>query len=506
MPQPRKIQPDEFYFHMEPRGHREPITFGSCRDACGGDVVHVAMMAAGPDAAKAVVTVVKSILIQRTRPIAVHLLVDHVSTAVLEEIFSTWQVSCLSVSFHLLLDYTAEIAWVRTAHASGPYGLSKLIYERLLLDVDRVIAIDTDLVFDSDIAVLWGLFQSFNQTNIIGAVSQQSDWYHGHVPDVPETLIWPAVGRGINSGVMLLHLERMRLFRWRDYWTRITREQMRTTPVTGLADQDIFNLAMVNDPALIMILPCEWNVQIHSSTLAEACYRGTKPNVLHWNSPQKFNTTLAKNQTFFDIYRRIQTTDGETLRHPPSQCHLPDAPVAVATGSQYPNITDECWDMRIATIRVYRTHLNYGTASQNKRLYECKLSGNLTEAMLLLRTYNMINIFSTSHVLAQHRFFKFVESNRQKFADNGILLPENIGAICSEVPIGADPEDISRSDMTLVTQTSFDRLYLMPRLLRAWSGPISVAVYLLDAELPQLDAMMQSWSEHSNKLCSPLCI
>jgi glycosyltransferase-like protein LARGE len=44
---------------------------------------------------------------------------------------------------------------------------------RCLLNLIYVV----DLVFTTDIAELWALFSRFRQSECIGAVAQQSDWY-----------------------------------------------------------------------------------------------------------------------------------------------------------------------------------------------------------------------------------------------------------------------------------------------------------------------------------------
>lgn len=69
----------------------------------------------------------------------------------------------------------------------------------------------------------------------IGLVENQSDWYLGnlwrnHRP-------WPALGRGFNTGVILLRLDRLRQAGWEHMWKLTATRELLTLPATSLADQ-----------------------------------------------------------------------------------------------------------------------------------------------------------------------------------------------------------------------------------------------------------------------------
>ena len=49
-----------------------------------------------------------------------------------------------------------------------------------------------------------------------------------------------------------------------------------------------------------------------------------------------------------------------------------------------------------------------------------------------------------------------------------------------------DPDADEKSDVTLVAQLSMDRLHMIESLCVQWSGPISLALYLSDAEAYQV--------------------
>lgn len=56
-----------------------------------------------------------------------------------------------------------QVSWIPNKHYSGLYGLMKLVLPGALPpDLARVIVLDTDVTFASDIAELWALFAHFS--------------------------------------------------------------------------------------------------------------------------------------------------------------------------------------------------------------------------------------------------------------------------------------------------------------------------------------------------------
>jgi hypothetical protein len=41
---------------------------------------------------------------------------------------------------------------------------------------------------------------------------------------------------------------------------------------TSLADQDIFNAVITQNPHILYEIPCQWNVQLSDNTRSESCY------------------------------------------------------------------------------------------------------------------------------------------------------------------------------------------------------------------------------------------
>lgn len=141
-------------------------------------------------------------------------------------------------TWHPLPSPQPLISWIPNTHYSGLYGLMKLVLPSILpLSLARVIVLDTDVTFSSDIAELWALFAHFSgetpatlpwpapspaypgsccglarsphlqaapscpplpDKQVVGLVENQSDWYLGNLWKNHRP--WPALGRGFNTG------------------------------------------------------------------------------------------------------------------------------------------------------------------------------------------------------------------------------------------------------------------------------------------------------------------
>ncbi|KAK2490287.1 hypothetical protein MC885_009898 [Smutsia gigantea] len=434
------------------------------------ELLHVAIVCAGHNSSREVVTLVKSMLFYRKNPLHLHLVADAVARNILETLFHTWMVPALRVSFcdadelkagALALLYSfqpsqpgTQISWIPNKHYSGLYGLMKLVLPGVLPpDLARVIVLDTDVTFASDIAELWALFADFSgerpgtpshpaplpglskppcclalsqgpvaasgssrmpslpDKQVIGLVENQSDWYLGnlwrnHRP-------WPALGRGFNTGVILLQLDRLRQAGWEQMWKLTAMRELLTLPATSLADQDIFNAVIKEHPGLVQTLPCVWNVQLSDHTLAERCYlEASDIKVIHWNSPKKLRVKNKHAGFFRNLYLTFLEYDGNLLRRELFGCPSPPPTEAEQLPQALAQLDEEdlCSGFRQQQLSVHRVHITF--------------------------------------------------------------LPH-------------EPPPSRPNDVTLVAQLSMDRLQVLETLCRHWPGPMSLALYLTDAEAQQ---------------------
>uniref|UniRef100_H2SEV6 LARGE xylosyl- and glucuronyltransferase 2 n=2 Tax=Takifugu rubripes TaxID=31033 RepID=H2SEV6_TAKRU len=375
------------------------------------ELIHVACVCAGHNASRDVVTLVKSVLFHRRNPLHFHFITDTVANQILSSLFQSWMVPSVQVSFYDADELKSEVSWIPNKHYSGIYGLMKLTLTKALpSDLRKVIVLDTDITFATDIAELWGIFRKFTEKQVIGLVENQSDWYLGNLWKNHKP--WPALGRGFNTGVILLYLERLRRIGWEQMWRLTAEKELMSMLSTSLADQDIFNAFIKQNPVLVHQLPCFWNVQLSDHTRSEQCYTEVSDlKVIHWNSPKKLRVKNKHVEFFRNLYLTFLEYDGNLLRRELFGCPSQSSPENVQLQAALEELDedDQCYDFRRERLTAHRVHLYF----------------------------------------LQYEY--------------------------------TPTED----DITLVAQLSMDRLQMLEAICKHWEGPISLALYMSDAEAQQ---------------------
>nr|XP_045370549.1 LARGE xylosyl- and glucuronyltransferase 1 [Camelus bactrianus] len=366
------------------------------------ETIHVAIVCAGYNASRDVVTLVKSVLFHRRNPLHFHLIADSIA-----------EHPAVRVDFYNADELKSEVSWIPNKHYSGIYGLMKLVLTKTLpANLERVIVLDTDITFATDIAELWAVFHKFKGQQVLGLVENQSDWYLGNLWKNHRP--WPALGRGYNTGVILLLLDKLRKMKWEQMWRLTAERELMGMLSTSLADQDIFNAVIKQNPFLVYQLPCFWNVQLSDHTRSEQCYRDVSDlKVIHWNSPKKLRVKNKHVEFFRNLYLTFLEYDGNLLRRELFGCPS-EADVNSENLQKQLSELDEddlCYEFRRERFTVHRTHLYF-------LHYEYEPASDST-------------------------------------------------------------------DVTLVAQLSMDRLQMLEAICKHWEGPISLALYLSDAEAQQ---------------------
>uniref|UniRef100_A0AAZ3PAH1 Uncharacterized protein n=1 Tax=Oncorhynchus tshawytscha TaxID=74940 RepID=A0AAZ3PAH1_ONCTS len=325
------------------------------------ELIHVACVCAGHNASRDVVTLVKSILFHRRNPLHFHFITDAVANQILSSLFQSWMVPSVQVSFYDADELKSEVSWIPNKHYSGIYGLMKLTLTKALpSDLTKVIVLDTDITFATDIAELWAIFRKFTDKQVIGLVENQSDWYLGNLWKNHKP--WPALGRGFNTGVILLYLERLRRIGWEQMWRLTAERELMSMLSTSLADQDIFNAFIKQNPVLVHQLPCFWNVQLSDHTRSEQCYTEVSDlKVIHWNSPKKLRVKNKHVEFFRNLYLTFLEYDGNLLRRELFGCPSQATSESVRLQGALEELDedDQCYDFRRERITVHRVHLYF---------------------------------------------------------------------------------------------------------------------------------------------------
>ncbi|KAM3726968.1 Xylosyl- and glucuronyltransferase LARGE2s [Dirofilaria immitis] len=322
-------------------------------------VLHLALVVCGGvQLSYPLSTLIKSILRYRQQAIVLHLLVDDIAMKILSLLFSTWRLPAVKVVFYNASQYLDRVSWIPNRHYSGRYSFLKLILNDILsTDVDKVIALDADVLIMDDIAQLWSFFSKMTNLQAIGLVENLSDWYLLNI-SIPERIVWPAWGRGFNSGVMLLDLAKLRNISWSYIWEETASKNIREYGPTELADQDVMN-AVINDHQwIVQKLPCEWNFQLGFQSQQNLCpVEISHLKLVHWNSPLK--TRIVNRYAVFlrRYYDRIRDMDGNMFRSNIIHCHYGSEYSTFDKISEYDDNDDGCNEIRYARFITYRTLL-----------------------------------------------------------------------------------------------------------------------------------------------------
>jgi len=121
-----------------------------------------------------------------------------------------------------------------------------------------------------DVAQLWATFARFAPAQLVGMAADMSHRYYYRLSDPADEVFsrgWANVPQrtGVNGGLMLLHLARMRAVRFSAQLIDATRrgsqlrEMGELAGFCRLAEQDTINWLLAQQPALWHPIDCRWN-------------------------------------------------------------------------------------------------------------------------------------------------------------------------------------------------------------------------------------------------------
>ncbi|KAG9493984.1 xyloside xylosyltransferase 1 [Eleutherodactylus coqui] len=159
-----------------------------------------------------------------------------------------------------------------TYYSDSIFFLSVALHQIMPKDISRIIQLDLDLKFQTNIRELFEEFDNFLQSSVIGIahemqpVYRHTFWqYRRENPNSKVGSPPPDGMPGFNSGVMLLNLEAMRQ-------SQLYNQLLEPNAVRLLAekyhfkghlgDQDFFSMIGMEHPELFYVLDCGWNRQL----------------------------------------------------------------------------------------------------------------------------------------------------------------------------------------------------------------------------------------------------
>ncbi|CAF0843767.1 unnamed protein product [Rotaria sordida] len=217
--------------------------------------IHLTIVVCG-DRLEEALNALKSSLIFTPSPIIFHVFTeDHLREQFKEKINSEWPIEYRS---------KFEIEYYQIQFTRGnderwrklfkPCCTQRLFIPDILTNIDSVIYIDTDILFLSNIRSLWRFFRKFNSTQLAALTSEHEDpsmgWYNRFARH-------PYYGSmGLNSGVMLMNLTRMRQMNMISKIMTIF-DEFHLNITWG--DQCLLNIYFSYYPEQIYEFGCDWN-------------------------------------------------------------------------------------------------------------------------------------------------------------------------------------------------------------------------------------------------------
>lgn len=159
-------------------------------------------------------------------------------------------------------------------HLFKPCAAQRLFLPSVLKHLDSVLYVDTDTLFLAPLSEVWQHFGYMNDSQMAALAPEHEDpntgWYNRFARH-------PFYGRlGVNSGVMLMNLTRMRQFGWEKYLLPIYKEfKLKIT----WGDQDIINIIFHYHPERLYVYSCRYNYRSDHCMYMSVCNDATKKGV-----------------------------------------------------------------------------------------------------------------------------------------------------------------------------------------------------------------------------------
>ncbi|XP_028400441.1 glucoside xylosyltransferase 1-like isoform X2 [Dendronephthya gigantea] len=168
---------------------------------------------------------------------------------------------------------------------------------------DKVLYLDTDTLLLSPVEKIWHHFSKFNKTQL-AAMTREGElaslnWYHRFARH-------PFYGKlGLNSGVMLMDLRKLRDLKFTQNIIEIYREH-KYNIVWG--DQDLLNIYFNKHPDRVYLYPCEWNYRPDHCMYQNNCQSVLRNGVyvLHGNRGVFHNDKQKAFRTVYDAIKKYK--------------------------------------------------------------------------------------------------------------------------------------------------------------------------------------------------------
>ncbi|XP_072136689.1 glucoside xylosyltransferase 2 [Mobula birostris] len=277
----------------------------------GEEWVHLAVVACG-DRLEETMTMLKSAILFNIYKIKFHIFAEDVLHPQFESSIKAWPYLYKSRLEYSLYPINFSMGnpqeWKKLFK---PCAAQRLFLPMILKDVDSLLYVDTDVLFLRPVDDVWKFLRLFNSTQLAAMALEHEipkiGWYSRFARH-------PYYGvAGVNSGVMLMNLTRMRsqLFKNSMIPTGLRWEELlyplyhKYKNAITWGDQDLLNIIFHYNPEYLYVFPCQWNYRpdhcMYGSNCRGAEHQGV--SILHGNRGVYHNN---KQPAFKIMYEAIR--------------------------------------------------------------------------------------------------------------------------------------------------------------------------------------------------------
>ncbi|KAM3925594.1 glucoside xylosyltransferase 1 isoform 3-T3 [Leptodactylus fuscus] len=227
------------------------------------DPMHLAVVACG-DRLEETITMLKSALLFSIKPLKFHIFAE-------DQLHSDFSTRLNSWRFSEKFEYTLYPITFPSDNAAEwrklfkPCASQRLFLPLILKDVDSLLYVDTDILFLRPVDDIWSFLNEFNSTQIAAMAPEHEEprigWYNRFSRH-------PYYGKtGINSGVMLMNMTRIRKKHFKNdmttvhlHWGEMLMPLLKKYKLNiTWGDQDLLNIIFSHNPESLYVFPCQWN-------------------------------------------------------------------------------------------------------------------------------------------------------------------------------------------------------------------------------------------------------
>uniref|UniRef100_U3IA11 Glucoside xylosyltransferase 1 n=1 Tax=Anas platyrhynchos platyrhynchos TaxID=8840 RepID=U3IA11_ANAPP len=281
--------------------------------------MHLAVVACG-ERLEETVTMLRSAIIFSIKPLQFHIFAE-------DQLHESFKDILDDLPYEGKINYTLYPITFPTESATEwkklfkPCASQRLFLPLILKNVDSLLYVDTDILFLRPVDDIWSFLRKFNSTQIAAMAPEHEEprigWYNRFARH-------PYYGvTGINSGVMLMNMTRIRRKYFKNdmttvrlQWGEILMPLLKKYKLNiTWGDQDLLNIMFFHNPESLYVFPCQWNYRpdhcIYGSNCKEAEEEGIF--ILHGNRGVYHDD---KQPTFRAVYEAIKNyTFGDDLVH-----------------------------------------------------------------------------------------------------------------------------------------------------------------------------------------------